>query len=75
MRDLRDYGFTRFSVPSEVEAFEDACYQAGRGWAKTGNKKLPRIASVDGKQVPILQSISLNSRAFVQGWKDGGRGQ
>lgn len=66
---MKDYGFAKHQVPAEFNTFEDACYQAGVQWFMSGNSKLPRMAQVQGKRVPVVGSIGTPGQAFIRGWK------
>lgn len=57
------------ALSAESEAFISDCFKAGYEWGQAGNEKLPRIATVGTRQVPIVRSSHEWAHAFVSGWK------
>lgn len=56
------------SLPDYYSEIEADCYKAGKAWGQV-NRKLPRIAQVGDRRVPVLQSSHPFGRAFVSGFK------
>jgi hypothetical protein len=57
------------SLSLEAEAFTAECFKAGYQWGQDGNEKLPRMATVGTRQVPIVRSSHEWAHEFVKGWK------
>ena len=57
------------ALSPEAEAFSGECFKAGYQWGAAGNEKLPRMATVLDRQVPIVRSSHEWAHEFVKGWK------
>ena len=57
------------TLSPESEAFCSDCFKAGYEWGQAGNEKLPRMATVGDRKVPIVRSSHEWAHAFVSGWK------
>ena len=57
------------TLSPDAEAFAAECFKAGYKWGQSGNSKLPRMATVGNRQVPIVRSSHEWAHAFTQGWK------
>ena len=63
-----------FTPSAEYTQTEEACYEAGRRWAKQGHTKLPVHAPIAGRDIQIVRSSHEWAKAFVSGWRAAGKG-
>ncbi|MFH7241768.1 MAG: hypothetical protein ACHWZW_02855 [Spirulina sp.] len=55
-------------LPDYYQEIEMRCYEAGQQWART-HIKLPSIAKVGDRSVPVVRSSHPFAMAFVAGFK------